>query len=369
MFDIFILILAGLLYFIRILIFSYGSNKERHASYPKYNEYSEEFISVIIPARNEENNIERCILSLLDSDYSLDKFEIIVVNDRSEDKTLEIIELYADKIQIVNIENNNTDKNLQGKVGAIQAGIDMSKGEILMFTDADCRVDKSWIKTFSQLYKETQSDMIASFTLIDGKNLFDKVQAVEWVMIHTMASGEVGSGSPYGCFGNNVSFRKSSYNSIGGYKNIDFSITEDLALMQAMHKNNKEIIYICNPNAVVYTKPEKNINDFLNQQKRWAMGGKALKWKATLYISTSILIWLSIIINLIFANYNLMLITIFIKILGDLIVLIPSLKELNLSKYYLFSIPTVFIFMLLELVIPLLLLDNKVVWKGQEFKG
>jgi len=367
--EIYILLLAGILYFTRILIYSVGSKRERRYSYPNEDKISKEFISVIIPARNEENNIKRCVESLLDSDYPNDKYEIIIVNDRSEDNTLNILKEYEEHIKIINIIEKNPHQNLQGKVGAIQAGIENSKGELLLFTDADCRVHKKWIETISKLFNEYGVDFIASFALIESDSIFGKIQGVEWVMTNTMAAGEVGVGSPYGCYGNNISYRKSAYEKIGGYKNIKFSVTEDLALLQAMNNNNKRVKYICNPEAVVYTLPEKSIKDLLNQQKRWILGGLALKLKATFYVLTSISIWLSIFVNLFFGNYYLVGLTVFIKLLGDLIVLLPSLKQLNLKKYYIYTVPALFLFIFFEIVIPFLMINHKVKWKGQEFKA
>lgn len=107
----------------------------------------EPLVSVIIPAYNEEYNIKHCLESILNVDYPKDKLEIIVVNDGSTDRTLEILESYP-RIKIINFTKN------MGVGAARNSGIENAKGEILLFLDADCIADKNLVKEHVKHYPE-----------------------------------------------------------------------------------------------------------------------------------------------------------------------------------------------------------------------
>ena len=102
--------------------------------------------SVIVAARNEEKNLPGLIKDLTKQSYSLDKIEIIIVNDRSTDKTEEILTEASKKysfIKTINIRSKS--KDIAPKKHALHQGINISKGEVIISTDADCRVGKNWV--------------------------------------------------------------------------------------------------------------------------------------------------------------------------------------------------------------------------------
>ena len=216
-----LILIAIVVYSIRGMIFILGAFIESLKK-QKQNNFYQPFISVVVPARNEENNIENCLISLKNNNYPQEKFEIIAVNDRSTDSTLEKLEKFRGiipNLKIVDITEANKISNLKGKPGALQAGINEAKGEIILMTDADCIVGNNWIETIVNEYAEKNISLVASFTNVIGNRIFDKIQAVEWVYMHTMASAGVGLNQPLGCYGNNLSFRKEEFDKLGGYEN------------------------------------------------------------------------------------------------------------------------------------------------------
>ena len=96
------------------------------------------FISVIIPVYNGERTIGACVESLLAQDYPKDKYEVIIVDNNSKDKTAGIIKEYS--VQYL------FEGRIQSSYAARNAAIKAAKGEILAFTDADCAADKEWLK-------------------------------------------------------------------------------------------------------------------------------------------------------------------------------------------------------------------------------
>lgn len=329
------------------------------------------FISVIVPARNEEKNINRCIESIESSDFPNDKFEIIAINDRSTDSTPEILndlsERYSNLIP-VHLTDASKNQNLKGKPGALQAGINYSKGEYLLMTDADCAVHPRWLRTITEHFTANELNLIPSFTLIEGDRLFDKIQALEWIYMHTMASAGVAMNNPLGCFGNNLSVKKDVFNSLGGYENIKFSVTEDLALLKAVHQSHGNIHYLCDENATVTTYPEKTFSDYIRQHRRWAIGGLDLGISAAFFVIASFGIWLAIILSFAQGLFWLGSGIFALRVLADSALIASSIIKLKLKKsLFLYLIPSVIFFLAIELIMPFLIINKKITWKGQVF--
>lgn len=356
-------------YFSRALFFVLGSKKGR-IKFKNIKIHNYPFVSIVIPARNEENNIIMCLESILNSDYPKDKYEIIVVNDRSEDKTKELVENYLrnkSSIKLINIASDD-EKLIPGKPGALDKGIKAANGKYILMTDADCEVNKKWILSIVKTFVEKKSDQVASFTLVKYNSFFDKYQAIEWILMHTMASGGIGYKFPLGCFGNNVAIRKDMYLKIGGYENLEFSVTEDLALLQAVHKANGKIDYICHRDSTVRTLPIGSISEYLKQRKRWAIGGKKLGWKATLFVLASLLIWISFLFSIIEGNYYLGFSILLLKLITDAILVIPSILTIKENGLLAYVLPANLLFLVTELILPFLIINKKVEWKGQIFE-
>ena len=183
-----------------------------------------------------------------------------------------------------------------------------------------------------------------------------------------MASGGLGLNQPLGCFGNNTAIKKEVYIDIGGYENIPFSVTEDLALLQTLTKKGFKANYICNPNATVKTEPCHTVQEYIKQHHRWTVGGKGLGWRASVFVATSVSIWLGLLLAIIYGYYIWILPLLFTRIFGDLLVIIPVLNRLKLDHLKLSIVPSILMVFVLELLTPLYLLKKNVDWKGQIFR-
>jgi cellulose synthase/poly-beta-1,6-N-acetylglucosamine synthase-like glycosyltransferase len=327
------------------------------------------FVSIIVPARNEKNNIENCVISLFESTYPRDRYEVIVVNDRSTDETGEILSKLACQftgLRIIEVTEDSADRNLQGKPGALQFGIEHAKGEILLFTDADCQVGRKWIEVMSGYFADPEVGMIASFTNVINKNLFERMQAIEWIYLQAMATAGLGLGHPLGCYGNNLSIRLKDFKDVGGYRKIKFSLTEDLALLTAVSKRGRKAGYICQNDTMVFTKPCRTFGEYLSQHHRWALGGMELGWKAVVFVITSLALWGGLIISVVTGD-PLWLILPAIRISGEYLMIYSSLNKLRVPELKKWTFFAIIFFLLMEPVIPILLLSKTVSWKGQVF--
>lgn len=329
------------------------------------------FVSIVVPSRNEEKNIERCINSLTKVNYDNAKFEIIAVNDRSTDNTGAILDNLAEKyanLKVVHVTEATANPNLKGKPGALHRGILESNGEIVLMTDADCIVPQTWVESVVAYFEDSTVGLVPAFTLIENKSEFQKIQAVEWIYMHTLASAGVALGKPLGCFGNNLSVRRSVYDELGGYEKIHFSVTEDLALLQAVHKAGYKVYYPCSFETAVTTLPCADFAEYISQHRRWALGGFNLGWVAPVFVFTSLIIWTGLIIGILTGNLLWISAVLFTRVFGDFSIIISSMGRLRQNHLQSRIISSVLYFMFIELILPPLMLNKKIVWKGQVFK-
>ncbi len=367
-----ILISAVLIYALRVLFFITGSLRMRKlSSETKESEYFP-YVSVIIPSRNEEENIADSVKSVAANEYPADKFEIIAVNDRSTDKTGLILQQLLGEVsnlKIINVEKNQKSGSLKGKPGALQAGMDIAQGEIILMTDADCLVRSGWINAVVRNFQDRKIGLVPSFVIVTGIRIFEKIQAIEWIFLNTMAMAAVGWGQYLGCYGNNLSVRKETLDKIGGYRNIPFSVTEDLALLKAVIKSGSEARYILDYDAVVYTKPVDTFKEYIRQHHRWANGGMGLGWRAAIFVVSTAVQWLGLIVSITQGAWIWFIAIILTRLLGDFFIILYPLRVLkqNRLKYWVF--PTIIFLMLLEPFLPILLLNQNIVWKDQTFRS
>jgi cellulose synthase/poly-beta-1,6-N-acetylglucosamine synthase-like glycosyltransferase len=186
--------------------------------------------------------------------------------------------------------------------------------------------------------------------------------------MHGLARAGLGLKQPLGCFGNNLSVRKNVFDKIGGYDKINFSVTEDLALFQAVYNSGSKIRYVCSYSSTVDTLPCKNIKEYFMQHHRWVIGGLGLGWRAFIFVLSSAAFWTGIVAGIIFHNYPLALACFLIRIAGDSSLLLPAINAMRRYGLFIWIIPSIIFFIVMELIAPFLLLNKKIVWKGQEFK-
>lgn len=234
------------------------------------------FISVIIPARNEAHNIGACIESVLAQKYPVGLFEVIVVDDHSEDDTTNVVSSYADnKVRCIRLADHlEPDKKINAyKKAAIAAGIACSKGTLIVTTDADCITPNEWLTHIASIYEQQNPVMIVAPVIYSSeRGLSDVFQLIDFMSMqgitaaaHALKLGGMSNGA-------NLAFSKAAYQAVGGYEGIDYLASgDDLLLMMKMNQSFPgRIAYLKSPNAVVSTAPQPGWHSFLQQRIRWA---------------------------------------------------------------------------------------------------
>lgn len=255
---------------------------------------------MVIAARNEQENLPWLLSDLVNQDYPKDKLEIIVANDRSSDNTANIVkEMMKKHKNIKHIKIDNT-REIAPKKFALEQGIKKSNGEIILSTDADCRVLKTWVTSMSSSLDEKDGITIG-FSRISAKSFFEKYQLIDFFCIFIANVGFAGWNKYFSGSGQNLAYNKKSFFDIGGFENKEKSISaDDMFLVQSISSiGNCQINF--NPKSFVFTIPEKTIIDFINQRIRWSSYSKNNLYKKPNFFLFLLSAYLCNVIILIFA--------------------------------------------------------------------
>jgi cellulose synthase/poly-beta-1,6-N-acetylglucosamine synthase-like glycosyltransferase len=359
---IFLFFLSG--YFIQSVVFIIGAKKR----FPGIKEDDLPIISVIVASRNEEKNILECITSLNQLEYPEQKLEIILADDNSSDTTGKIIDDFIfgkNKFKKIQISDDNG--KLKGKVRAVSEAIKISKGEIIITTDADCEVKPGWVRAIASYYTD-EVGVVNGYTTQTSNNFFGGMQAIDFIYLLTVAAGTININKPISCIGNNMSFRRKAYYEVGGYENIPFSVTEDFRLLMEIHKLGRyKIIFPLEAGALVTSKPCRNLSELFHQKKRWAIGGLEAPLRGYLIMFWGFFTNLLVLLTPFFLSPNWFYL-VFFKLTTDFFTLYPLHSKLGIQKKMKYFLPHQIYFLVYVVLLPFILLFNrKVIWKGRKF--
>ena len=267
---VFLVIVFGF-YFFCLLVLFYGW--EKTLSRPIQKAIETKPITVLVPFRDEERNMERLLYSLSTVDYPVHKLQIILLNDHSSDTSLGLIEMF----QIRHTEVIHLDDHENGKKAALTKGVQHAKFEIIVTTDADCFHNANWLHSVNAIFAEEKVKlMVGPVAIHYSKSFFGWLQAIEF-------SSLIGSGAallhwniPAMANGANLAFRKSVFNQVLGYEgNEHIASGDDEFLLRKIFEAHPDGVVLNNqPDSVVRTLPQSRVKDFFQQRVRWAG-----KWK------------------------------------------------------------------------------------------
>lgn len=239
-------------------------------------------ISVIIPARNEEENIAACLDSISQQLYPKELFEVIVVDDHSTDKTAEIVLNYsAANVKLISLKDQITDQKLNSyKKKAIETAISQATGELIVTTDADCVVPKHWLQTLAAFYEEYEPAFIAAPVAIlpspvgeeSGVRFIEFFQGLDFMTLQGITGASVYKKIHSMCNGANLAYTKKAFEEVGGFTGIDHIASgDDMLLMHKIYTRwPDKVLFLRCPEAIVQTAPVNSIREFFNQRIRWA---------------------------------------------------------------------------------------------------
>ncbi len=283
-----------LIFFLLLAAYGYLIDYYRRGwnAIPEYEPAAAPFlkVSVVVAVRNEEAHIGNLLHCLVNQNYPEDQYEIIIVDDHSMDGTKEKLAPFLDKIRYDELGNEAA-----GKKTAIARGIEISMGELVITTDADCVMGADWIRVVSSFSSEKNAAFVAAPVLMQSPRSFIGIfQALDFLTLQGITGASVYKRFHTMCNGANLAYSRTAFNEVRGFEGIDtIPSGDDMLLMHKIYlKHPEQVFYLKNKNAVVTTVAEKTWKDFFNQRIRWAS-------KASYYDDKKIRValWLTYLVN------------------------------------------------------------------------
>ncbi len=246
-------------------------------------------ISIIIPARNEEENIGLLLQALQEQTYPSSLFEVIVVDDHSTDRTAAIVQQYP-SVKLLQLKEDGINSY---KKKAIETGIAAATGELIVTTDADCLPPKDWLKLIAAFKEEKQSVFIAAPVVINcNSSVVQIFQAMDFMVLQGITGAAVHKKKMSMCNGANLAYERKAFYEVNGFSGVDHIASgDDMLLMHKIWKQDPDKVhYLKSKEAIVSTQPMRTWKAFFNQRIRWA--SKATGYDDKRIIAVLLLVYL-----------------------------------------------------------------------------
>jgi len=260
--------------------------------------------SVIIPCRNEASNIGACLNAIAKQDFPIHLFEILVVDDHSEDNTKDQAHAFFRsnpkiKGRVIQLH----DSLLGGKKEAITEGVMAAQFSLIVTTDADCIASSTWLKSLATCYQIHRPKMIvAPVSMSPSNSIMNQFQELELLGLQLVAGGGIQLEEPVLCNGANLCYEKAAFIHVGGYlDNAEIASGDDLFILQKISKKYPgEVKYLKSMDALVQTRASHSPTALMQQRRRWV--SKVIRIPDFATIAVALIVYLthlSLVINLI----------------------------------------------------------------------
>lgn len=330
-------------------------------------------VTVIIPVRNEAEHLPHLLRDLARQNYPMQLLQVLVIDDHSEDNTLALAKATQAPYTLTVLELSNY-VNQRGKKAAVQLGVQQATGELLMFTDGDCRVGPEWLRAYAHLYGTDHPCFISGPVCFSPTpTAFARMQLVEFASLIGIGGASIGMGKPNMCNGANLAYTKEAFTAVGGFAGNEHIASGDDEFL--LHKVDKSfpgrVNFLKNSEAIVYTEPRKSLVSFVQQRVRWAS-----KWKSyrnvpvqlvalcvfvvnlLLFLAIPALLWWGLSLEVFLAAY-------LAKFVIDFLFLETVLRFMRRRAYLWYMLPLQLVYVPYVLVTALLGLTGRYRWKGR----
>lgn len=284
------------------------------------------YVSIIIPMRNEEENVRKLLDCLQRQSYPSGSFEIIMVDDHSADKTYDI----AASQQICNLQILSLPEEATGKKAALAMGVNYSKGELIITTDADCYMGEGWLRSIVSYYVKFRSVMIVGpiLPLFSYNNRYkrglEEIMALELFSLLGATAGSASIGKPVMCNGANLAIaREVLPEVVETYTSSAVASGDDMFGMLGLKKKYPgRIHFLKSKEAAVYTRMVWGLSSFLRQRGRWAAKARFYRdpfviMTAITVFGTNVMLLLTVFYGFLIYNYTLFFVLMVLKSLVD----------------------------------------------------
>lgn len=368
----FILITIAYTLFIGLLIYGFSKVK----LFVKSDVASKTSFSIVMPFRNEEKNLPALLHSFSQLNYPKDLFEIILVDDESEDHSVAIINNWKAEnewFQLTVLPNIRTSDS--PKKDAITHAVSVAKYDWIITTDADCEAQKNWLLTFDAFIQKKEAEMVVGAVSYQAKvGLLSHFQQMDLLSLQGATIGSFGLQNPFMCNGANLAYAKKLFSDLNGFEgNNKIASGDDVFLLQkAVLKSPDKVHYLKNSEAIVVTKTEDSWLQLFRQRVRWA--SKAGAYQTNFSKGLAIVVFamnLSLVLGCLLVACNWMYwhclpMVFFVKFTIDFMLMYKTnaFLKMRLSS----AIVSSLIYPFFSSAVALYSLFGKYEWKGREFK-
>ena len=363
-------LILGTVFLIYILFIGqliYGFNRMRRFSKAEF--IPKTSFSIVVPFRNEKENLPNLLHSISLLNYPKDLVEIILVDDDSDDEFR--IQNLEFRIQMI----KNVRKSNSPKKDAIETAIQIAKHDWIITTDADCLVQKDWLTTFDQYIQENEIEMVASGVCYVPKSGFlSAFQNLDFLSLQGATIGSFGINQPFMCNGANFAYSKSFFKELNGFQgNETIASGDDVFLLQkAVSVAPKKVGFLLAKESIVATNPVATWSDLFQQRVRWAskstgyssVYGKLLAlvvFGGNLAWIVSFLLWLVGLLD-----QNIFMLFVALKFLIDFILLFKTANFFESKLQYVLASSLLYPFFSVSVAVYSLF--GKYSWKGRNFR-
>lgn len=364
-------ILSFSIYFLLIVYLTIGFAKQKKIQV--FQTIHRIKFSILIPFRNEVENLSKLITSIKALEYSPELFEIIFINDDSTDGSHEIIQKHIQGHTNWSLIQNDR-KTASPKKDAIVTALQKTTFDWIVTTDADCILPKKWLTTLNHFIEEYNPNMVVSPVNYTVKNTFlEQFQLFDFMSLQAATIGGFGNAHPFLCNGANLAYRKELFKLVDGYSgNTSIASGDDIFLLEKFLRYNKNAVhYLKSKTVIITTFPVDSWKKLIQQRIRWASKAGNVSLLRTKVIGLVIFFTnLSLLLNLCFSEDFLQKTTFLVLKMGvDLLLLIPVLiffskPKKNWQYYVLSSV----LYPFFSVAIVILSIFTKYTWKGRIFK-
>lgn len=373
-----LLLVAGLLY--ASLIFSFARGWKKLPVFDCDTDVAANknvFMSIVIAARNEEENIAVCLEDLCKQDYQSGNFEIIVVDDHSTDHTSLEVQRFKQRnanISLLNLAEQPS--SASGKKAAVTAGVEQARGELIITTDADCRFSCGWLSCIVEYYSQHHPKMISAPVAFMPQNFVGgKFMELEFISLVTAGAGALGLKKPLMCNGANLVFRRDIFLELKPFQEAEkWASGDDMFLMQTIRKKygSHAIHFLKSSGAIVQTKAPAGVKEFIMQRIRWGSKTRAYPGSFTAVVAAIVfmnsLMLLGGTVFLVFSSALILPVLAgwFLKISSDALLLYQGCTFFQRRRLLIWFIPFQIMYVLYIILGALLAGASGYVWKGRK---
>jgi len=333
--------------------------------------------SVVIPFRNEAENLPNILKSIENLKYPSELFEVIFVNDASEDISEKIVLEAIEKSRFSMKLLQNKRISNSPKKDAINEAIQNSKFEWVVTTDADCELPENWLKTLDMFIQRNNPVMVCGPVIYQSNGSFlENFQQLDGLSLQAVTIGSFGLKAPLLSNGANLAYKKDGFFKVNGFSgNAHIASGDDIFLLEKMKKAfPKQVHFLKSNEAIVVTKPQLTWKNVINQRIRWA--SKTSKQKTAVSLILGMLVFLvnisvlAIPFFLIFdiKNWGFYLFLLFLKIIGDYVVVQQTIGFFNKKISFLKFLLQPIVYAIIVLIVFLKSLRGNYSWKGRNFQ-